>query len=634
MKRKIYLKSVDLKEINPILSKLFDSINQRTKKESISTLDALNRITYEAIYAAVSSPFYNACAMDGVCLKASNTYDANESNPITLHRKDFEYVNTGNIIPIQFDAVVMIEDVIENEDSSITLIKSARPYQDIRPIGEDIVEGDMVLPKNHKIRPVDISALLSAGINSLFAIQKPKVAIIPTGDEIIRDIKELKEGKIIDSNSFYLKNELIQLGANPNIFNIEADDFKKLEKTILSATNDYDLVIIGAGSSAGSKDYAKAIIEKNGTVYVHGISIKPGKPTIIGEVNNTPVIGLPGYPVSTFMAYDIVVKPLIGKFLNLEEETKQYVKAKLTKKLYSSLKNHEFIRVKLGEINSEIVATPLDRGAGVTMSLVKADGILVIDKNREGYSANSIVDVYLLKDIKEIRKSLIAIGSHDIILDKVDDLMSNNGFHLSSAHIGSFGGIMAIKDRGCHIAPVHILDENGEYNEFILDKYLDNTYSLVRGVSRTQGLFVKKGNPKKIKSLEDLLKDDVTFVNRQRGSGTRILLDYLLEEKQIDKNKIKGYDFELSTHTLVASSVKDPRFDTGLGIVSVANLNNLDIIEIGEEHYDFLVLNEIMDTDIYIQFIKVLKSKEFKKELNKLGGYSISNIGEVIKKKE
>ena len=634
MKRKIYLKSVDLKEINPILGKLFDSINQQTKKESINTLDTLDRITYEAIYANVSSPFYNASAMDGVCLTASSTYDATESNPITLHKKDYEYINTGNIIPIKFDAVVMIEDVIENEDSSITLKKSARPYQDIRPIGEDIVEGDMVLPKNHKIRPVDISALLSAGINSLFVIQKPKVAIIPTGDEIIRDIKELKEGKIIDSNSFYLKNELVQLGANPTIFNIENDDFNKLEKTILSATIDYDVVIIGAGSSAGSKDYAKAIIEKNGIVYVHGISIKPGKPTIIGEVNSTPIIGLPGYPVSTFMAYDIVVKPLIRKFLNLEEDTKQYVKAKLTKKLYSSLKNHEFIRVKLGEINSEIVATPLDRGAGVTMSLVKADGILVIDKNREGYNANSIVDVYLLKDIKEIRKSLIAIGSHDIILDKVDDLMSNSGFHLSSSHIGSFGGIMAIKDRGCHIAPVHILNEDGNYNEFILEKYLDETYSLVRGVSRTQGLFVKKGNPKKIKSLEDLLRDDVTFVNRQRGSGTRILLDYLLQDKHIDKNNIKGYDFELSTHTLVASSVKDPRFDTGLGIVSVANLNNLDIIEIGEEHYDFLVLNEVLDTNVYIQFIKVLKSKEFKKELDKLGGYNISNIGEVIRKKE
>lgn len=634
MKRKIYLKSVDLKEINPIINKLFDSINQQVKKESISTLDALDRITFEAIYAAVSSPFYNASAMDGVCLKATDTYEATESNPITIDKNDFEYVNTGNIIPIRFDAVVMIEDVIENEDLSITLIKSARPYQDIRPIGEDIVEGDMVLPKNHKIRPIDISALLSAGISDLLVIQKPKVAVIPTGDEIIRDINELKEGKIIDSNSFYLKNELIKLGANPNIFNIEGDNFKKLENRILSATNEYDLVIIGAGSSAGSKDYVKAIIEKNGTVYVHGISIKPGKPTIIGEINNTPVIGLPGYPVSTFMAYDIVVKPLIRKFLNLEEETKQYVKAKLTKKLYSSLKNHEFIRVKLGEINSEIVATPLDRGAGVTMSLVKADGILVIDKNREGYVANSIVDVYLLKDIKEIRNSLIAIGSHDIILDKVDDLMSNKGYHLSSSHIGSFGGIMAIKNRGCHIAPVHVLNEDGKYNEFILDKYLDETFSLVRGVSRTQGLFVKKGNPKNIKSLKDLTRDDITFVNRQRGSGTRILLDYLLENKQINKADITGYDFELSTHTLVASSVKDPRFDTGLGIVSVANLNNLDIIEIGEEQYDFLVLNEIMDTDLYKEFIRVLKSEEFKNELSKLGGYVISNIGEVIRKKE
>ncbi|MCK5761937.1 MAG: molybdopterin biosynthesis protein, partial [Candidatus Izimaplasma sp.] len=391
---------------------------------------------------------------------------------------------------------------------------------------------------------------------------------------------------------------------------------------------------IGAGSSAGTKDYAKSIIEKNGRVYVHGIGIKPGKPTIIGEINNKPIIGLPGYPVSTFIAFDNVVKPIIAKFLNQEVIENQIVKAKLTKKIYSSLKNQEFIRVKLGVINNEIIATPLDRGAGVTMSLVKADGLMIIDKNSEGYQEMAIVDVQLLKDFSEIEKSLIVIGSHDILLDKIDDLMSDNKFHLSSTHIGSFGGIMAIKNRGCHIAPVHILYEDGKYNEFIIDKYLDKTYSLVRGVSRIQGLYVKKGNPKNIKSLKDLIRDDITFVNRQRGSGTRILLDYLLKEEKIDKVAITGYEFELGTHMLVASSVKDPRYDTGMGVASVANLMGLDIIELGEEHYDFIVLNEIIDTPLYNQFIKVLKSKKFKKELDKLGGYSIDNIGELITNKE
>ncbi|KFZ27092.1 MAG: Molybdopterin molybdenumtransferase [Candidatus Izimaplasma bacterium HR2] len=629
MKRNVYLKSTDLKDISPIIKMLV--LKHALKEEVISVVDALNRITVEAIYAKVSSPYYSASAMDGIALKASLTYGASETTPVILNKEDIVYINTGNEIPDKYDAVVMIEDVYDNNDGSISLIKSVRPYQDIRPIGEDIVEGDMVIPKNHLIRPVDISALLSAGIGEIKVIKKPKVAIIPTGDEIVRDVKDLKKGKIIDSNSFFMKNELELLGAVSTIFDVVVDEFSLLENAILEAASKYDLVLIGAGSSAGSKDYAKNIIEKNGIVHVHGISIKPGKPTIIGEINSTPVIGIPGYPVSTFIAFDLVVKPIIRMFLNIEGTAKKIVKAKLTKKIYSSLKNHEFIRVKLGVINNEYIATPLDRGAGVTMSLVKADGIMIIDKNLEGYNAGSIVEVYLLKDIKEIEKSLISIGSHDILLDKVDDLMSNSNYHLSSSHIGSFGGIMAIKSKGCHIAPVHVLDDDGTYNKNILDKYLNSDYSLVRGVSRIQGLMVKKGNPKNIKSLNDLLRDDITFVNRQRGSGTRILLDYMLNKEKIDGTKITGYDFELSTHMLVASSVKDPRFDLGMGIVSVANLNKLDIVEIGKEHYDFLVLKEIIDTPIFNEFIKVLKSTEFKLELDKLGGYEIDNIGEIIK---
>ncbi len=633
MKRNVYLNSIDLKEIKPIISDLIKKARYQVTSEEIAVISSMARITYEAVYAKVSSPYYNASAMDGVALLASKTYNATETTPVTISKTDYLEVNTGNIIPPQFDAVVMIEDVIENNDGSITLLKSARPFQHIRPIGEDIVEGDMILPKNHKIRPVDISALLSGGISQVKVIKKPQIAIIPTGDEIIRDVKDLKAGMIIDSNSFYVKNELDSLGCEATILAVQKDIFETLEQMILSCVNKYDLVIVGAGSSAGSKDYAKTIIEKNGTVVVHGIGIKPGKPTIIGMIDKTIIVGLPGYPVSTFIAFENIVKPIIASFLNQENYQHKSVKAKLTKKIYSSLKSHEFVRVKLGVINQEIIATPLDRGAGVTMSLVKADGIMVIPKNSEGYLAKAIVDVQLLKDLKEIEKSLIVIGSHDILLDKVDDLMSNDKYHLSSTHIGSFGGIMAIKNKGCHIAPVHILHEDGKYNEFIIDKYLDDSVSLVRGVSRIQGLYLKKGNPKKLKSLKDLTRDDVTFVNRQRGSGTRILLDYLLKQEKIDHHKITGYELELGTHMLVASNVKDPRYDTGMGVASVARLMDLEMIELGEEHYDFLVLNEVIDTPLFKNFIKVLKSDEFKKELEKLGGYSIDNIGEIINPK-
>ncbi len=634
MKRNIYLQTVDFKEVEIILEKLISNANYQKQKELVVVTDSLSRITFEAVYAKVSSPFYNASAMDGIALKAKSTYEATETTPVIIKENEFIYINTGNEIPEEFDAVVMIEEVFTNDDGTITLYKSARPYQDIRPIGEDIVEGDLVLPRNHKIRPVDISALLSAGIAYINVIKKPLVAIIPTGDEIVSNVKDIKKGTIIDSNSHFMKNELILLGTNPTIFPIQKDEYKILESTIVKASKEYDLVLIGAGSSAGSKDFAKDIVEKNGNVFVHGIGIKPGKPTIIGEINNTPIIGIPGYPVSTYISFDNVVKKVVRSYLSQNSPTKNTIKAKLTKKVYSSLKNYEFIRVKLGLIGNEYVATPLDRGAGVTMSLVKADGLLEIKKNSEGFYSNKEVEITLLKDVNDIKKSLVVVGSHDILLDKVNDLMNVNDYHLSSSHIGSFGGVLAIKSKGCHISPVHILNDDGVYNEFILENYLDNDYVLVRGVIRTQGLYVKKGNPKNITSLKDLKKENITFVNRQRGSGTRMLLDYLLKEEKINPEDIKGYEFELSTHTLVASSVKDDRFDAGIGIMSVAKINNLDFIPLGDEKYDFIVLKEVLETPLYQEFLQTIKSNEFKEALNKIGGYEIHNIGDIIKGNE
>lgn len=631
MKRNVYLNTVDLAKISETLEYLYRCSDFKNAAEEVSVFESLHRVTKEAIYAKVSSPCYSAAAMDGIQVRAIETFEATESSPVVLSKEMYQPINTGDVIDERFDAVVMIEDVIEDPDQNITLIKSVSSYKHIRPIGEDIVQGEMLLPKNHKIRPIDISALLSGGIKTIFVIKKPDIAIIPTGDEIISDVDDLASGKIIDSNSYYLKNEIDLIGGNVKVYSITKDDLEILETMILEAVQNHDIVVVEAGSSAGTKDHTKSVIAKNGEVFVHGISIKPGKPTIIGSIDHTPVIGMPGYPVSTFIAYEEVLKPLILTYLNQDKLILEQVKAKLSKKVYSSLKHHEFVRVRLGVMNDQYIATPLDRGAGVTMSVVKADGIIEVPRNYEGYEANELVAVSLLKDKNHIKNSLVSIGSHDVLLDIVDDLMSNYKNHLSSSHTGSFGGIMAIKAGECHVAPVHILDGTGEYNKFIIDKYLDNSFALIRGVSRIQGLYVKKDNPKNISSIRDLIREDVTFINRQRGSGTRILLDHLLKNEHIDKNMIKGYDFELSTHMLVASSVKDPRFDTGMGIKSVANINDLDFIEIGEEQYDFLVRKDIMDTSEYKKFIEVLQSLDLKNELDKIGGYLIDNIGIIVK---
>ncbi|XMB85957.1 molybdopterin biosynthesis protein [Mycoplasmatota bacterium WC44] len=624
MKRNIYLNSIDLTEVETVIEDTLSKINYQPEIEEIYTSEALGRITYEEVISKISSPYYNASAMDGIAVKSAETFEASETNMVIL--KDYKVVNTGNAIPEEYDSVIMIEDVIE-KDGNLNIIKSANAFQHIRPIGEDVVEGEMIVPRNHKIRPVDISSMLAGGIIKINVIKRPVVSIIPTGSEIITDPTKIEVGKIIDSNSHFIANTVSLLGGKPNIFSVVEDDYEVLKDTILKASYESNVLIIGAGSSAGTKDYTRSIIEELGEVNVHGISIKPGKPTIIGRINNCFVVGLPGYPVSTFISFDLVVKPLIARLLNQSNHIRQTVTAKLSKKVYSSLKHHEYVRVKLGVVKDELVCTPLNRGAGVTMSLVKADGLMVIPKNEEGFESGTKVKVELFRPLEEIRNTIVSIGSHDILMDYLDDLMSRDKFRLSSTHVGSFAGILAIKNSECHIAPIHILDD-GIYNETIIDKYnLDSV--LVRGVSRIQGLLVKKGNPKNIKSLDDLT-GDLLFVNRQRGSGTRMLLDYKLNEIGIDKDLIDGYDYELTTHMTVASSVAEGRADAGMAVESVANLKGLDFIKVAEEHYDFLISKSVIGTEVFEKFIEVLKSSDFKKRIEDIGGYLVSDAGKVL----
>jgi putative molybdopterin biosynthesis protein len=631
MKKDYYLQSVKLEDALNILKDVYKSSSYLPQKETISVYDSLHRIAFSSVYATVSSPSYNASAMDGVTTKSVLTENASESTPITIQKEDYVQVNTGNVIPDHFDTVVMIEDIVEHPDKSITIIKSHGLYENIRPIGEDIAMGDMILPRNSIITPIHISALLAGGIREIEVLKKPTVAIIPTGDEIVTNINQLEKGKIVDSNSYFMKNELLTINASPTVFTVCEDDYDILEETILKASKQYDLVLIGAGSSAGTKDYANLVIKNNGTLLVHGISIKPGKPTIIGMINNTPIIGIPGYPVSTYISFELIVKSLIALMTSQRPMSHTIVKAKVSKKIYSSLKNKEYIRVQLGNVNNELIATPLSRGAGITMSLVRADGLLIVERLNEGYQKGDVVDILLLNKNIDVSNTLVSIGSHDVLLDIVNDLMSHDGYHLSSSHVGSFSGVLSMKTQEAHIAPVHILSIDGTYNDFLIEKYLSDEYHLVKGVSRVQGLYVKKGNPKNIKSLEDLQRKDVHFVNRQKGSGTRILLDYLLDKKSIDPNQINGYSYELTTHTLVAASVLDERYDTGLGVQSVASMYDLDFIEISHEEYDFLLHKNTLKLDSYKHFISVLQSKEFREKLHALGGYKLNNIGAIIK---
>ncbi len=630
-KRNLYLQTVSVEEAKEKYLKAMGAHLQVTYEE-ILVVDSLGRVTKEACYAKYCSPLFNASAMDGIAVIAERTIGASEKNPISLKKEeDYKVVDTGDPIHPPYDAVIMAEDIIEGEEGTFSIIAAAPTWQHIRPIGEDIVAGEMILPGNHKIRPMDISALLSAGILSVSVVKKPEVAIFPTGTEIIEPTATPKEGDIIESNSRMFENLVTSQGGIGHRFSAIPDDYEMIRSQIEAASMKYDMVIINAGSSAGTEDYTVHVLRELGEVIVHGVAIKPGKPVILAIVNGKPVIGLPGYPVSAYVGFENFVTPLLNMFTKQENNISQRAKAVISKRLVSSLKYKEYIRVKVGLVGENLVAAPLARGAGAAMSLVKADGCCIIPQNSEGVEAGDTVEVELYKDIEEIKQTLVMIGSHDLILDVIADIMplQYTGKFLSSTHVGSMGGLMALKRGEAHMAAIHLLDEEtGIYNVSYLNRLFREPMVLVKGVGRVQGFIVKKGNPLNIQTFEDLL--EYRFVNRQRGAGTRLLLDYKLKEHGIDPEEINGYQKELTTHMSVAAAVGSDGADVGLGVQSAANALNLDFVPVGEEEYDFAIPEKYFHMPEVQAFLEILTSQPFKNKVESLGGYTTEHTGETI----
>ena len=625
MERNTYIDNIQVDEAK---DKYFNKLNMYDNFEELSPIDSLNRVTYEAVYAKMSSPNYNAAAMDGIAVKSEDTIGATDISPMTLQEgKNYIYINTGNQIKEPYDSVIMIEDVIERDNGDIQILKSAYPWQHIRQIGEDIVANEMIIPSRHKIRPIDLGALISGGIETLKVYKKPKVGILPTGTEIVERVSQVIDGKIIDSNSRVFEGLILEYGGTPNRYAPHIDDYNILKSAILKAVEENDILLINAGSSAGTTDYTVKLIRELGEVVVHGVAMKPGKPTILGIINNKPVIGIPGYPVSAYFVFENFVKPLVYKYIGIIDREVDTIQGTLSTKIVSSFKNKELVRLNLGFVSDKLIATPLGGGAGVSMSLVKADGIGIIPQSVEGIDAGGKIDVELLKPLSTIKSKLLSIGSHDLIMDVLADMLE-----LTSAHVGSMGGILSMKRDECHIAPIHLLDEDtGEYNITYINKYFPGKkMALIKGVKRNQGFIVQSGNPENIKSFKDLFKPGISYANRQRGAGTRILLDYHLKLDNIQPDDILGYNRELNTHMAVATAVKTGSATTGLGVYSAAKAMGLDFIDITFEDYDFLISFDSLEDERVKSFIEILKSTEFQKRVNELGGYKFEETGDII----
>lgn len=630
-KRNLYLSNTPVEEaLDRYLNALKGLI--KTKTQEIFVIDSLNRITDKATFAKYCSPLYNAAAMDGIAVVSEKTKGASEASPMVLKPKeDFVTVDTGDPIRPPYDAVVMAEDLTELSSGEFFIIEAVASWQNVRPIGEDIVAGEMILPSKHKIRPIDIGVLLSAGITKIEVLQKPTVAIFPTGTEIIEPGQEPKDGDIIESNSRMFEAMAQENSAIPYRFPTIADNYDELKDKISKAADEYDMVIINAGSSAGTEDFTVHVLRELGDVIIHGVAIKPGKPVILAVVKGKPVIGLPGYPVSAYINFENFVVPVLRLMNGEISHTAEKVNAVLSKRLVSSLKHKEYVRVKVGKVGEKLIASPLARGAGAAMSLVRADGFCIIEQNSEGIEAGQAVSIELYRSFQEIDNTVVAIGSHDLILDVIADIMPNSypGNFLSSTHLGSMGGLMAMQRGETHIAPTHLLDENtGIYNISYLKRLFKEPMALIKGVKRVQGIIVKKGNPLKITCIQNLI--DISYVNRQRGAGTRVLFDYQLKKSGILPEQIKGYDREASTHMAVAAAILGGSADAGLGILSAAKAMGLDFIPVGSEEYDFAIPVKFLQLPHIQRFIDILKSDEFKLRLEELGGYELTKTGQIV----
>jgi putative molybdopterin biosynthesis protein len=636
-RRHLYLEDIPLEEAQ---AKLLAALEQAgafstMATETVAVDKALHRVTAEAVWARISSPHYHAAAMDGAAVRAGDTDNASEKTPVRLKLGDqARWVDTGMPLPSDFDAVVMIENIQVLDEATIEIMQPVAPWQHVRLMGEDIVASELLLPEGHLLRPADLGSIAQAGLSQITVRQRPRVAVIPTGTELVPPGALLRPGNIIESNSLVLAGLAEECGAAATRFTPTPDDYEKLKDTVRQALKEHDIAVLNAGASAGRRDFTSTLVSDLGQLVVHGVAIRPGHPVVLGVVDGKPVVGLPGYPVSAALTFDLFVRPLIYHLQGRAPPQRTTVEAVMTRKVFSSMGEEEFLRVKVGKVGGELLAMPLQRGAGATMSLVRADGIVRIPSGSEGLREWQRVRVELLTSLDQIEKAIIAIGSHDLALDVLSNHIHRKypGISLSSTNVGSLGGLMALSRGEAHLAGSHLLDEEtGEYNVPYVKRLLaDKGMVIVNLVFREQGLLVVKGNPKRITSLADLTRSEVNFVNRQRGAGTRVLLEYRMKRMGMDPSQIQGYERVAFTHLAVAAAVVGGSADAGLGIVAAARALDLDFVPLMKERYDLVIPRAYYDSPLLAPLLDILQQPSFRSEVESLGGYDTSQMGQLI----
>lgn len=580
--------------------------------------EALGRVLAEDITAEVDVPGFNRASMDGYAVRAKDTYQAREDKPVTLKlagsvdtgsvpdvkvgKGTAVEISTGAMMPAGADAVTMVE-YTRTEGSSVHIMRPVSVNENVIHAGSDIMVGERVLQAGTRLTPREIGVLSAVGVQHIKA-RNLVVGIISTGSELVPPGSKLGPGMVYDINSYSIGAAARECGAKVKYYGIVRDNRPYMEEILGRAVDECQLVITSGSTSAGAGDMMYRIIGERGKELIHGIDIKPGKPVIVGIVDDTPVFGLPGYPTSALTIFNEFTAPLIRHTLGLSS-SRSTVRAQMAVN-YHSPGRRQLLTV--GLVRGQ--AYPVDKGSGAITTLADADGFIEIDPRVEMLDAGDEVMVTLMGDVKS--PDVLFIGSHCLGFEALMRLLP---FSVRMINTGSTGGMIAVRDGIADMGGVHLMDEAGKYNLSFFKTFGLDKAVLVKGYLRDQGLIVELSTD--IVGFEDIVGR--RMINRTQGSGTRVFTDMKLKEVAKKRKtgfdelcaSIEGYDTEAKTHSAVAASVRLGRADVGVGIRSAAELNGLKFIHIADEEYDFVVQEKFIESEMGKIFLEVLQSDEF-----------------------
>lgn len=612
---KRYLELRSLEEALTILTTSF-AIPRHTEK--VPVIQSVGRVVAEPVFAKYSVPEVNISAMDGIAVRSRDTIGAGDRNPVTLER--FARVNTGNIVPPEFDAVIMIEDVWEAGDH-FQIRRSAVPWQHVRPAGEDIKENKLVLAKGHLIRPFDIGALVTYGITTIEVIAV-RVGIIPTGSELVPQGVRPGPGQVVESNTVMAQVFLSQMGAHCTRYPIAPDEPDIIRETMRTAVRENDLVLISAGSSAGTRDFSESVIRSLGELVFHGVAVKPGKPVMLGNVDGKPVLGLPGYPLAAQTVLREFAAPLLESW-GFAPAPHYPVTVRLAQPLVSDLGFDEFVPIFVGRIGATLIGTPHGKGAFAQMATVKANGYTHIPSSIEGYEVGTAVEVMLTTDPGSIERTLILTGSIDPALEELAGLAHDEGLFLHATNPGNTSGILALSNCSCHAAPLVLPAQSMLASYQPLMQYPESgdlafihIATVEVGIASREGLGIK-----------DLLR--ARFINTRKETPSRTVLDTMLAVEGIDPSKVNGYLQEVHGPPAVAVAIRNGFADAGMCTSSIAQANGLRFVPVAHEDYELALRREMLDDPRIRTLVSIIQSAQFRATLQKTGGYDTSLTGTI-----